>query len=389
MKKRMASLFLALIMLIGAVSVAPFSYAASKKAVFEHYTAKGKYKVSSFEFTLKENDFTYKVWYPKDIKKMSKRPVILYCNGTGSNYTMDNGTAGILSKASSYGYICLTNTDKDCGTGASMDAGMTKLIALSKDSKSRLYNKVDLSRVGLAGHSQGATCTVNLCNTEKYANAKYYKAIYAASIPTNAIEEMQSCPYDTTGFTVPVCFVSGTGMTDAKFICPIDTSLRPNFNNVRGDAYMARMKDVEHAGSFETMHPYMLAWFEYRFYGDALAAKAFTGASPELKSNPEWQDFNYKLTKKSVKLKTAKGKKKALYAKWSKVNTANGYKLEYSKSKSFKNKKTVTIKGAKSVNTTVKKLKKGKYYVRVRAYTKVGKKNHYSTYSAVKAVKVK
>ncbi len=389
MKKRIASLFLAFVMLVCAMSVASFAYAANKKEVFAHYSANGKYKVSSFEFTLNENDFTYKVWYPKDIKKMSKRPVILYCNGTGSNYTMQNNTAGFLSKAASYGYIALTNTDKDCGTGASMDAGMTKLIALSKDSKSRLYGKVDLSRVGLAGHSQGAACTVNLSDPEKYANARYYKAIYAASIPTNAIEEMQNCPYDTTKVKVPTCLVAGTGMTDSKFICPIDTSLKPNFRNIQSDVYMARMKDVEHAGSFETMHPYMLAWFDYRFYGDEFAAKAFTGAAPELKANPEWQDFNYKLTKKSIKLKTAKGKKAALYAKWAKVNTANGYKLEYSKSKSFRNKKTVTVKGAKSVKKTVKKLKKGKYYVRVRAYTKVGKKTHYSTYSAVKTVKVK
>ena len=390
MKKRIISVILAAAVMLSMFGMTFTASAASKKEVFEHYSKKGSYKVGTFEFILPENEFTYKVWYPKDIKKMSKRPVILYCNGTGSTYKMENKTSDILTIAASYGYVCLCNTDENTGTGASMDAGMTRLIKYSKDSKSRLYKKLDLKRVGLAGHSQGATCSLNLTDTALYTNAKYYKAIYAASLPTTAIEEMQKCPYDSTKITTPTCLVAGTGFTDSNFISPLDTSLNPSFENIKSDVYLARMKDVEHAGSFEAMFPYMLAWFDYQFYGKTLAAKAFTGKSPELKSNPEWQDFKFKLKKKSAELKAVTPKKKALKVSWKKLNTANGYKIEYSTSKTFKNKKVVTVKGAGKTSAVIKKLKGSKtYYVRVRAYTKIGKKNYYSKYSVKKAVKVK
>ena len=135
---------------------------------------------------------------------------------------------------------------------------------------------------------------------------------------------MQSCPYDSTKIKIPTCLVAGTGITDAKFICPIDTSLKPNFANIKNDVYMARMKGVEHAGSFEATSPYMLAWFDYQLYGKAFASKAFTGAKPELKVNPDWQDFKVKLTKKVAVIKKAKGRKKALSVSWKKVNTASG-----------------------------------------------------------------
>ncbi len=390
MKKRAVSLFLAAVMLLLSVSVS-FCAFADGRDVFEHYSKKGSHKVSSFEFTLAENEFTYKVWYPKDIGSMSKRPVILYCNGTGSNYTKENRTSEILEKAASYGYICLCNTDENTGTGASMDAGMTKIIALNRDSTSALYKKVNLNKVGLAGHSQGATCTMNLSNPDKYENSKYYKAIYAASLPNKDLAEspLQNCPYNPKKVKVPTCLVAGTGFTDSMAICPLDSSLIVNFKSIKSDVYMARMTDVEHAGSFETMHPYMLAWFDYQMSGSTYAAKAFTGKSPELKTNPDWQDFKYKLTKKDITLKSASGKKKAFKASWTKVPTANGYKIEYSKSKDFKKKTVVNVKSVKKLSATVKKVKAGKYYVRVRAYTTVGKKANYSKYSKVKTVKVK
>ncbi len=393
MKKRVLSLLLAVITVFSVFGMTSTAFAAGSKQVFSHYSKKGKYKVSSFEFTLPaSNDFTYKVWYPKNIKKLSKRPVILYCNGTGSNYTMDNETSSVLTKAASYGYVCLCNTDKNTGTGASMDAGMTKLIAYNSDRGSKLYNKLDLTRVGIAGHSQGATCTMNLSDPAQYTNSKYYKAIFAASLPTNALaaSSLQNCPYDSAKVTIPTCLVAGTGFTDSKFICPIKTSLNPNFANIKSDVYMARMKDVEHAGSFEAMHPYMLAWFDYQFYGKAFAAKAFTGKKPELKANPEWQDFRYKLTPKTATIKRAKGAGKSLKVSWKKQNTASGYKIEYSTNSSFKGKKVVTVKGAKNTSVKIKKLKGAKtYYVRVRSYIKVGKKNNYSSYSEVMTAKVK
>ena len=83
--------------------------------------------------------------------------------------------------------------------------------------------------------------------------------------------------------------------------------------------------------------------------------------------------------------KLKKGKK-SFTAQWSKANGVDGYQVQYSLKKNFKKAKTKYSKGTK---LTVKKLKSKKtYYVRVRAYKKIGGKNVYSAWST-KKVKVK
>lgn len=87
-------------------------------------------------------------------------------------------------------------------------------------------------------------------------------------------------------------------------------------------------------------------------------------------------------------VKNAKGKKAVVT--WKKVSGVAGYQVWYSPSKKFKGAKKATVKKGKTVKKTLTKLKKGTtYYVKVRAYKKVGKKTYYSAWSTVKSVKVK
>ena len=83
---------------------------------------------------------------------------------------------------------------------------------------------------------------------------------------------------------------------------------------------------------------------------------------------------------------------------FAKVKKAKGYQLAYSKSKKFKKKQTKFVRinptskqnKKKIITYSVKNLKNGqKYYVKIRAYKKVGKKTIYGKYSSIKAVTVK
>lgn len=393
MKKRILSSALSVLMAFFMLVPAFSSLAASKHPIYDYYQAAGKHKVSTLTYTVSSNDFTYKVWYPKDIASIGKCPLILYCNGTGSSYEVEPKTEAFLTVAASHGFICMNNSDKNCGTGASMDAGFTELLKLNKTASSPLYKHIDTSKVGMGGHSQGATCTMNLADKKQYKNSKYFKAIFAASLPTNdiAASSAQNCPYNSKNVGIPTCFIAGTGFTDAYVICPINTSLEPNFKNVKADAYMARKKDVEHADSIEESYPYMLAWFDYKLNGNKKAKSVFVGYSPELKSNPDWQDFDFKLYFTKPKLKKLKPGKKYLKVYWEKSAGVKGYQLQYSTDKNFKkNKKTVTVKGAKTVSKKIKKLKsKKKYYVRVRSYRTLDGEKYYSKWSAKMSDKVK
>lgn len=77
--------------------------------------------------------------------------------------------------------------------------------------------------------------------------------------------------------------------------------------------------------------------------------------------------------------------------KWKK-KSVTGYQVQYSTSKKFAKKGTKVLKvnKAKTTSKTVKKLKaKKKYYVRVRTYKTVKKKNYYSKWSANYSVTTK
>ena len=90
---------------------------------------------------------------------------------------------------------------------------------------------------------------------------------------------------------------------------------------------------------------------------------------------------------KLSKLKAGGGKK--LKIEWESVAEADGYEIQLSTSKKFKKATSVTA-GSDQTSETVQKLKKKKYYVRVRAYTtdRTGEKV-YGEYSGVKKANVR
>lgn len=393
MKKRIASIALAFVMLFAALAPVA-AFAKSSTPVWDKYSKNGKYKVSSFSFTLPDNDFTYMVWYPKDIGNMSKRPIILYCNGTSSNYIKTPETVTYLKKAASHGFVCLTNTDENTGIGTSMNLGMDALVAFNSDKSHKLYNKLDVNKVGLAGHSQGATCCINLASQGKYENRSRFKAIYACSLPTPQLEAspLQNCPYDASLVSLPTLLISGAGITDNAFICPPEKSMIPALNKIKNDVYAARMKSVEHADSIIKTHPYMIAWFDYKLCGNKDASKAFIGKSPELKTNSKFQDFKCKVYCKTTSLKEVKSLSKSFKASWKTVSGVTGYQLQYSTSQGFakNSSKSVLISDKNTSSKTVKKLKTKKtYYVRIRTYRSVGGVKYYSKYSSPIKVKTK
>lgn len=102
--------------------------------------------------------------------------------------------------------------------------------------------------------------------------------------------------------------------------------------------------------------------------------------------------FNIRPKKAAIK-SVSSPKAKQLKVTWKKTPQATGYQIKVSTSKKFTEKSTVKNVFAKKnsfVNKTFTNLKSGKtYYVKVRAFKKVGGTNIYGQYSAVKTVTVK
>ena len=95
--------------------------------------------------------------------------------------------------------------------------------------------------------------------------------------------------------------------------------------------------------------------------------------------------------KKKTTVKISKKTKKTVTASWKKIKDAKGYQVMYATNKKFtKGKKNITLKKASTLKKKIRKLKKNKkYYVRVRAYTKIGGKKVYSKWSTAKMAKTK
>lgn len=95
----------------------------------------------------------------------------------------------------------------------------------------------------------------------------------------------------------------------------------------------------------------------------------------------------------STKIVKIKKLKKGLKVTYKKVKGVKGYQIKVSTSKKFSKKttKTITVKGAKKTTVTIKKLKANKkYFVKVRAFTKInGKKVYSKKWSKVKTQKTK
>lgn len=94
---------------------------------------------------------------------------------------------------------------------------------------------------------------------------------------------------------------------------------------------------------------------------------------------------------KKAKAKAASKKDGELKVSWSRQKEASGYAIEYSTDKTFrKNVKRKFVNKNKTTSVTLKKLSQGKkYYVRVKAYTKIGSKKLYGAASKTIGKKIK
>ena len=67
---------------------------------------------------------------------------------------------------------------------------------------------------------------------------------------------------------------------------------------------------------------------------------------------------------------------------WNKVESADGYVIEYAKKANFKGKKTIAVTADKKAKTIKRLSTKKTYYVRVKAYKVVDNEKVYTAYSA-------
>lgn len=107
------------------------------------------------------NHALYTIFRPACMKDGETYPVITWANGTCGE---TQGYAPLLSTIASHGYVIIASNSTWTATAPTDKVQLRALDYakyLNEDSSSILYHRLDLDKIGAAGHSQGAQATVN------------------------------------------------------------------------------------------------------------------------------------------------------------------------------------------------------------------------------------
>lgn len=156
---------------------------------------------------------------------------------------------------------------------------------IEENKENIFYQKIDLSNVGIVGHSQGGVGVFNAITEGK--NKDVYKAAAPLS-PTNMeLAKNLEWDYDAAKIQTPILLASGEGGDDWVVTGDQLTAIA---NEIQASKVKFRRKDTEHSQMLYSADGYVTAWFLWLLQGDQEAGKAFVTPQGELLSNPLYTD---------------------------------------------------------------------------------------------------
>ena len=233
------------------------------------------------------------VVYPQSLLK-SVQALPLVNIGNASNTTAYD-LMDAMEHLASWGFVVIGNMDKQTGTGASMSQTLDAFLALAAQQDNQFHDRIDTTKIAIAGYSQGAFGAVMAATA--YPNSRAYKAVYLCSCPQKQIGiNFKWGASDFSKICAPLLMVAGTGDWDSKIISP-EEAFQANFDETTGDfpVVAARHTSKDHEEMGGEGDPYMTAWFCYFLKGDSAAGKAFIGEDAEiLKNTNRWKNIKRK-----------------------------------------------------------------------------------------------
>ena len=211
-------------------------------------------------------------------------PTVVMVNGTGLKALHYRP---VFEHLASWGFIVIGNDDSNAWNGRSALVSLDKAIFQNSIVSSPLYQRIDLDRIGVVGHSQGAMGAINAATEDDR-----FKVLYAASCPQKSLAKKLDWSYSMKTISIPTMLVAGTEWID-RHISPLDSLLLlaeelPNTTPM----LLGRLKGVEHRYVLHEGDAYMTAWLRHFLANDADAAAALASDNPEILNNPRWQNVN-------------------------------------------------------------------------------------------------
>ena len=260
-------------------------------SIEERYLKHGSHDVSYFEVETSEKWSKYEVYYPAALKETDRKyPVLVMVNGSG---VRGSRYPAVFRHYASWGFIVIGNEHDTSFAGDSADASLAYIIRQNEDPGSVLYQKVDLDRVGIIGHSQGGV-GVFAAITEQPRSGMYRAAVSLSPVPEESAKAIR-WGYDAFKVKIPIMVLAGT-----ENDCISLKQLSALYSHISSGKVAARRSKTNHPEMLFSADGYVTAWFMWLLQDDKEAAKAFTGDKPELLTNPLYQDRKTDLSSLSV-----------------------------------------------------------------------------------------
>jgi hypothetical protein len=199
-------------------------------------------------------------------------PVITWGNGTCAQ---PEGYGALLRYVASYGYFVIAanmrqvGTNNTTGTGSAepMLRALDYAAAAEMDSTSPYYQKLDMTRVGAMGHSQGGAATVTAASDSRVKDIIIFNAADTASKPYLAI----SGDMDITGFTAAGMGTAINGATVPAAYLYYHNPVGASADSLKGHLVLMLTP--------ERVTTPTVAWWEMLFRSDAKSKAEFLPAS--------------------------------------------------------------------------------------------------------------
>ena len=208
----------------------------------------------------------YTVFRPEVLEEGKKYPVVTWGNGTCAT---PFGYARLLKHLASHGYIVIGANDRQVGDGRSIRRALDWLRAENERSGSPYFGRVDLTRIGASGHSQGGGGIIE---------ATVADARIIAAVPIQ--------PSAGGALTKPTFFIAGANDTTVR-----PASVSSSYNQARGPAAYGLHKTANHITPIrnpQLMWGPIVAWFKAHLERDEAARDWFYGANCTVCGDSDW-----------------------------------------------------------------------------------------------------
>lgn len=277
---------------LGSRPAAPADYQQSVETgggIEAKYMANGSFEVSVYEEPALQVFKKYVIYYPAELETSDKQyPVIVICNGSGTPLSK---YPSVPEHYASWGFIVIGTEEEHAWNGFGAEMSIRHLQRLNDDEEIEegkaniFYQKIDLSNVGIVGHSQGGVGVLNAITTQTHKDI--YKAAVSLSPTNKELAHALEWDYDASLVNIPIMLISGAGGGDDWVVT--GEQLENIYNDIDDNKVMIRRNDTPHGEVLYSADGYVTAWFMWHLQGDRNAEKAFAGEHVEILTNPLYQ----------------------------------------------------------------------------------------------------